>query len=74
MLKEHAPVWVWDGYWWPAYVVVPALDPENDIMLVRFENGVTAPIKASGVRRRAFSRPNQPPIRLSPVAGPTRRH
>jgi hypothetical protein len=54
MLKEHTPVWVWDGFWWPAYVVLPALDPENDMMLVRFENGVTAPVKASSVRQRNF--------------------
>lgn len=29
MLKEHAPVWVWDSYWWPAYVVLPVLDVEG---------------------------------------------
>ncbi len=52
MLKEQTPVWVWDGYWWPAYVVLPALDLQSDMMLVRFENGVTAPVKASDVRHR----------------------
>jgi hypothetical protein len=52
MLKEQTPVWVWDGFWWPAYVVLPALDLESDMMLVRFENGVTAPVKVSGVRQR----------------------
>jgi hypothetical protein len=52
MLKEQTPVWVWDGYWWPAHVVLPVLDLESDMMLVRFENGVTAPVKASGVRYR----------------------
>jgi hypothetical protein len=50
--EEQTPVWVWDGYWWPAYVVVPALDLGSDLMLVRFENGVTAPVKASDVRHR----------------------
>ena len=52
MPKEQAPVWVWDAYWWPAYVVLPVLDFASDMILVRFENGVTAPVKASGVRHR----------------------
>jgi hypothetical protein len=52
MLKEQTPVWVWDGFWWPAYVVLPVLDLESDTMLVRFENGVTAPAKGSSVRPR----------------------
>ncbi len=52
MLKKHTPIWVWDGYWWPASVVLSELDVEGDMMLVRFENGVTAPVKASDVRYR----------------------
>jgi len=60
MLKEHTPVWVWDGYWWAAYVVLPVLDLEGDLMLVRFENGVTAPVKATGVRYRELVRPSAP--------------
>src|SRR5690242_18355953 len=60
MLKEHTPVWVWDGSWWPAHVVLPTVDLENDVMLVRFENGVTAPIKASAVRYRGPAHPNPP--------------
>ena len=53
MLKEHTPVWVWDGYWWPAIVI--ALDPANEMIIVRFENGVTAPMKASDLRGRDVS-------------------
>jgi hypothetical protein len=60
MLKEHTPVWVWDGYWWPAFVVLPLLDLDDDLMLVRFENGVTAPVKAAGVRYRELARRNEP--------------
>jgi len=60
MLKEHTPVWVWDSYWWPAYVVLPALDLDGDLMLVRFENGVTAPVKTAGVRCRDLARPTEP--------------
>ena len=52
MLKEHTPVWVWDGYWWPAHVVLSKLNVKSDMMLVRFENGVTAPVHASAVRYR----------------------
>ena len=52
MLQAQTPVWVWDGYWWPALVVLPALDRDHDLMLVRFDNGVTAPVKASSVRHR----------------------
>ena len=55
MFKERTPVWVWDGYWWPAYMVLTALDLESDMILVRFENGVTAPVKASDVRHRDFA-------------------
>jgi hypothetical protein len=52
MFTEQTSVWVWDSYWWPAYVVLPELGPESDVMLVRFESGVTAPVKASEVRYR----------------------
>jgi hypothetical protein len=52
MFKEQTLVSVWDGYWWPAYVVLTALDLERDMILVQFENGVTAPVKASDVRLR----------------------
>jgi hypothetical protein len=52
MLKEHTSVWVWDGYWWAAQVVLPTLDVESDMILVKFENGVTAPVKATAVRYR----------------------
>ena len=64
MLKEHTAVWVWDTHWWPAYVVIPALDLESDIILVRFENGVTAPVKASGVLQRDFQSKRLPTTTL----------
>ena len=54
MLRQHTPVWVWDGYWWPAIVVTP--DLETEMILVRFENGVTAPVKASDIRKRHAAR------------------
>jgi hypothetical protein len=73
MLKEHAPVWVWDGYWWPAYVVLPALDLDRDLMLVRFENGVTAPVKAAEVRYRELLNHDEPSRGRSPAPEPSRR-
>ena len=60
MLNEHTPIWVWDGYWWPAFVVSPVIDLQGEMMLVRFENGVTATIKASAVRYRDPARPHPP--------------
>jgi hypothetical protein len=52
MLKEHTPVWVWDSYWWQAHVIIPELDAEGGLILVRFDNGVTAPVKVSRIRLR----------------------
>jgi hypothetical protein len=63
MLKEHTAVWIWDTGWWPAHVVNPALDLESNTMLVRFENGVTAPVKASEVLQRD-SRPKHLPTAI----------
>jgi hypothetical protein len=62
MLKEHTAVWIWDTHWWPAHVVIPALDLESDMMLVRFENGVTAPVKASEVLQRDSQSEHLPTI------------
>ncbi len=67
MLKEHTPVWVWDGYWWSAYVVLPELDVGSDMMLVRFENGGTAPVKASDVRYRDSARSGECSTYQTPI-------
>ncbi|HJU12363.1 MAG TPA: hypothetical protein VJ728_15880 [Candidatus Binataceae bacterium] len=72
MLNEHTPIWVWDGYWWPAFVVSPVIDLEGDTMLVRFENGVTAPIKASAVRYRDPAHPHPPSNNHRVVSQPSR--
>jgi hypothetical protein len=53
MFKENSPVLVWDSnYWWKASVVVSELGSQDDVMLVRFENGATAAVKASSVCQR----------------------
>jgi hypothetical protein len=83
MLKKYTPVWVWDSYWWPASVVVQELDPTSDVIMVQFENGVTAPVKASDVRLRvprveepvvmpqvSYSPPEQSNLRAGSLASP----
>jgi hypothetical protein len=40
-ITRAAPVWVWDGYWWPA--VVADVERSGGFFIVRFENGVTVP-------------------------------
>jgi hypothetical protein len=40
-IKCAAPVWVWDGYWWPA--VVADVEGSGGFLIVRFQNGVTVP-------------------------------
>jgi hypothetical protein len=83
MLKKYTPVWVWDSYWWPASVVVEELDPTSDVIMVRFENGVTAPVKASDIRLRvprieepvwmpqiSYSLPERSNLRAGSLASP----
>jgi hypothetical protein len=36
-IKRAAPVWVWDGYWWPA--VVADAERGGGFLIVRLENG-----------------------------------
>jgi hypothetical protein len=44
-------VWVWDGYWMPAELVT--IFPDSDRRgLVRFRNGVTAPVDLTNVITR----------------------
>jgi hypothetical protein len=42
-VKRAAPVWVWDGYWWPA--VVADAKRGGGFLIVRLENGVTVPVQ-----------------------------
>jgi len=41
--KRAAPVWVWDGYWWPA--VVADAERGGGFLIVRLENGITVPVE-----------------------------
>jgi hypothetical protein len=49
-IKRAAPVWVWDGYWWPA--VVADAKRGNGSLIVRLENGVTVPVQKARLQPR----------------------
>ena len=51
-LEPNAPLWVWDGAWFPAHLVESPLDPSTSRILVRFGHGVSAPIAVSHVMLR----------------------
>src|ERR1700730_1577582 len=48
LIKAHASVWVWDGYWLPAVVVGPANLP--GAFVVRLEHGGSAPLPLTNMR------------------------
>ena len=48
-ITRAAPVWVWDGNWWPAVVA----DAERGgFLIVRLENGVTVPAQRARLQLR----------------------
>jgi len=48
-IKRAAPVWVWDGSWWPAIVA----DAEcGGFLIVRLESGVTLPVQRARLQPR----------------------
>jgi hypothetical protein len=48
-ITRAAPVWVWDGNWWPAVVA----DAERGgFLIVRLENGVTVPAQKASLQLR----------------------
>jgi hypothetical protein len=49
IMRTSIPIWVWDGDWRPARIVVVL---ERDSLLVRFDNGVTAPVGRAMVQPR----------------------
>ena len=49
-IKRLAPVWVWDGYWWPA--VVANAKHDGGFLIVRLENGVTVPVQRARLQPR----------------------
>jgi hypothetical protein len=49
-VKRAAPVWVWDGHWWPA--VVKYAGRGGGSLIVRLENGVTVPVSMDKLRPR----------------------
>jgi len=49
-IKRAAPVWVWDGHWWPAVVAYAKRD--GGLLIVRLENGVTVPVRRARLQPR----------------------
>ena len=49
-IKRAAPVWVWDGHWWPA--VVDDARRGDGLLIVRLENGVTVPVRRARLQPR----------------------
>ncbi len=49
-IKRAAPVWVWDGGWWPA--IVADAERGGEFLIVRLENGVTLPVQRSRLQPR----------------------
>jgi hypothetical protein len=49
-IKRAAPVWVWDGHWWPA--VVADAKRGDELLIVRLENGVTVPVRRARLQPR----------------------
>ena len=43
-IKRAAPVWVWDGHWWPAVVADTAGERGSKFLIVRLGHGVTVPV------------------------------
>jgi hypothetical protein len=57
-ITRAAPVWVWDGNWWPAVV---ADTERGGFLIVRLENGVTVPAqKARQLRDPALRGADKP--------------
>jgi hypothetical protein len=51
-IEPAAPVWVWDGHWWPAIVADASAKRGRGFLIVRFENGVTAPVPRARLQLR----------------------
>ena len=48
-ITRAAPVWAWDGSWWPAVVADTRAD---GFLIVRLENGVTVPVPMARLQPR----------------------
>jgi hypothetical protein len=49
-ITRAAPVWVWDGYLWPA--IVANAEHGGGFLMVRLENGVTVPVQRARLQPR----------------------
>ncbi len=51
-IKRGEPVWVWDASWLPATVADVVLESGRECLIVRFENGVSAPVSFADLKPR----------------------
>ena len=51
-IRPDDPIWVWDGCWLPAVVADVVLEPDGRLVIVRFENGCSAPASVPNLKLR----------------------
>jgi hypothetical protein len=49
-ITRAAPVWAWDGGWWPAVVADTIAERGGGFLIVRLEHGVTMPVPMARLR------------------------
>jgi hypothetical protein len=62
-ISVAAPVWVWDGHWWPGVVADARF--ARKFIIARLENGVTLPVQRTRLQprdpmRHGDDRPRRP--------------
>jgi hypothetical protein len=51
-IERAAPVWAWDGNWWPAIVTDTLVQRDRGFLIVRLEHGITMPVPIARLRPR----------------------
>jgi len=51
-IRPEDPIWVWDGCWLPAVVADVVFEPNGRLVIVRFENGCSAPASVPDLKLR----------------------
>ena len=51
-IRPEDPIWVWDGCWLPVVVADVVLEADGRLVIVRFENGCSAPASAPDLTLR----------------------
>ena len=51
-IRPDDPIWVWDGCWLPAVVADVVFERDGRLVIVRFENGCSAPASGPDLKPR----------------------